>query len=291
MDEPADDSAESRSGPVLAHAQFFGDRQSQRRVAGFTIASMRADPTLQVERHTHETAHFIVLLSGQYVTSARGADAVCVRPAVIYNPPGTTHRDRFRRVGGRVDGRFISVAVDSARMSDIAGSFPLVDESTYSHERRAVQLGARLTCEMHGRNDSSSLAIEAICLELFASAIAEARAERTAERTAAPGWLRVASDLIQDHCVEGTCVADIARACDVHPVYLSRAFRKFFGCSPGDYLRRCRLERAVNLLASTAMPLSMVALQCGYTDQSHLNAAFRRAYDTTPAKYRRIARS
>ena len=281
------DEFDRASGQILAHAQFFGERQSQRRVAGFTIASMRADPTLQVERHTHETAHFIVLLSGQYVTSARGADAVCVRPAVIYNPPGTTHRDRFRRVGGRVDGRFMSIAVDSPRMSDIAASFRLVDESTYSHERRAVRLGARLAREMHVRNDSSTLAIEAICLELFAPAIVGP----VAQRTAAPGWLRVASDLIQDHCVDGTCVADIARACDVHPVYLARAFRKFLGCSPGDYLRRCRIERAAGLLASTATPISLVALQCGYTDQSHLNAAFRRVYAATPAEYRRIARS
>lgn len=287
MDEPGKDSAGSGSGPVLAHAQFFGDRQSQRSVAGFTVASMCADPTLQVERHTHETAHFIVLLSGQYVTTARGADAVCVRPAIIYNPPGTTHRDRFRRVGGRVDGSFLSIAVDRTRMSDVAGSLSLVDDPIYTHERHAVRLGMRLAAEMRARSDASILAIEAICLELFAPAVVEHRAKRMS----APAWLRVARDLIHDHCVEGTCIADIAHACDVHPVYLARAFRNFLGCSPGDYLRRCRIERAARLLASTATPISLVALQCGYADQSHLNAAFRRAYDVTPAEYRRIARS
>ena len=279
--------SEPSPGRVLGHAQFFGGQSRRLTVAGFTIASMRADPTLHVERHTHETAHFIVLLGGQYVTTARGADAVCVEPALIYNPPGTTHRDRFRRVGGRVDGRFISIAVDPERMGDISRAFPLVQDAVYTHERSAVRLGMRLAREVCDRGDSSSLAVEAICLELFGLAVTE----RASERSVAPAWLHVARDLIHDYCADGTCVADIASACDVHPVYLARAFRKFFGCSPGEYLRRCRIERAAALLARTTTSLSLVAAQCGYADQSHLNATFRHAYGATPAEYRRLAKA
>jgi AraC family transcriptional regulator len=283
--------SDHRVGRVLAHAEFFGNLSCRQTAAGFTVASMRADPTAQVERHTHETAHFIVLLSGQYVTSAHGADAVCVRPALIYNPPGTTHRDRFRNVGGRVDGRFISVAVDPERMGDIARSFTLVEDAIYTDERSVVRSGMRLARELRGFGDSSSLAVEAICLELFTLAITERVSEFVSEHTRAPAWLRVARDLIHDHCAEGACIADIASACDVHPVYLARVFRKFFRCSPGEYLRRCRIERATALLARTATPLSVVAAQCGYADQSHLNATFRRAFGSTPAEYRRISKS
>lgn len=276
--------SEPSVGRVLAHAQFFGDQGRRLSVAGFTIASMSADPILQVECHTHETAHFILLLSGQYVTTARGANAVCVEPALIYNPPGTTHRDRFRRVGGRVDGRFVSIAVDNSRVSDIARSFPLQQDAVYTDEPSAVRLGARLASELRKSGDLSTLAVEAVCLELFTSAITE----RVAEHAFAPPWLRVARDLIHDYCTEGTCVADIASACDVHPVYLARVFRKFFGCSPGEYLRRCRIERASTLLAHTTTSLSVVAVQCGYADQSHLNTTFRQAYGSTPAEYRRL---
>ena len=279
--------SEPGAGRVLGHAQFFGDRSHRLTAAGFTIASMRADPTLQIERHTHETAHFIVLLSGQYVTAARGADAVCVEPALIYNPPGTTHRDRFRRVGGRVDGRFISIAVDPERMGDIARSFPLVQDAVYTNEQSAVRLAMRLATQLRDCGDSSSLAVEAICLELFALAIEK----RVSDCAVAPAWLRVARDLIHDYCAEGTCIADIASACDVHPVYLARVFRKFFGCSPGEYLRRCRIERAAALLAHTTTSLSLVAAQCGFADQSHLSATFRHAYGSTPAAYRRLAKA
>lgn len=269
---------------VLQHAQFFGYSRNQRDVAGFTIASMRADPTLEVQRHTHATAHFILLLSGQYVTTAYGADPVCVDPAVIYNPPATTHRDRFRGIGGRIDGSFVSVAIDSARLHDIADHMLPSEHAVYTNRASAVRLGMRLAREMLHWSDSSPLVAEAICLELAAQAAPENNEERTLRR---PAWLRVAYELLHDHCVEGTSISEIARACDVHPVYLARTFRRFFGCSPGEYLRRCRVARAAAMITDTAIPLSTVALQCGYADQSHLNSAFRSAYSTTPAEYRR----
>lgn len=44
--------------------------------------------------------HLVLLLAGQYVSDAAGMPAVCAEPAVIFNPPGTEHRDRFRSLDG-----------------------------------------------------------------------------------------------------------------------------------------------------------------------------------------------
>lgn len=275
-----------RSSRRLGHGQFFGLRRSNWDVGGFSIASMRADPGIEVEMHTHDTAHFIVLTSGQYLTSARGAGAVCVRPAVIYNPPGTTHSDTFRRVDGRVDGSFVSIALSATRLREIGDDVTLVDEPLYSDHRATVALALRLARETRNWNDESALITEAICLELAAHASLGGSGDRT---QGSPGWLRVARDMLRAHCVESVSVTDIARACDVHPVYLARTFRSHFGSSPGEYLRRCRVERAAAMLVETRASLSMVAVECGYSDQSHFSTAFRNAYDTTPAEYRRLS--
>lgn len=101
---------------------------------------------------------------------------------------------------------------------------------------------------------------------------------------ARPAWLRVARDLLHACRVEGTTIHEIARACEVHPVHLARTFPTFFGCSPGDYLRKCRVERAAAMLSGTLTPLTAVALECGYSDQSHFSNAFRRAFAVTPAE-------
>ena len=81
-------------------------------------------------------------------------------------------------------------------------------------------------------------------------------------------------------------VAEFARAAGVHPVHLARVFRQYLGCTPGDYLRRPRLERAAVLLRETPRPLSDVALSCGFADQSHLANAFKRHTGVTPGAYR-----
>jgi AraC family transcriptional regulator len=279
--------SDSAARGVLPHGQFFGLRRGHWDIRGFAIASMRADPSLEVETHTHETAHLIVLLKGQYLTGARGGDTVCGRPAIIYNPPGTTHRDTFRRIGGTVTGSFMSIAVNVERYTEISSTLQLAPEPTCTDDTAAMRLGLRLAQETQHWGQSSSLAAEAICLELVGSF---ARDSATDCGPARPRWLRVARELLRECCVDGTSINEIAHACDVHPVYLARTFRRFFGYSPGDYLRRCRAERAATMLSRTGLSLALVALECGYSDQSHFSNAFRTAFAVTPAEFRRRCR-
>ena len=81
-------------------------------------------------------------------------------------------------------------------------------------------------------------------------------------------------------------VAELARAAGVHPVPLARVLRQYLGCTPRDYLRRRRLERAGVLLRETARPRSDVALSRGSADRSHLSTAFERHTGVTPGAYR-----
>jgi AraC family transcriptional regulator len=80
--------------------------------------------------------------------------------------------------------------------------------------------------------------------------------------------------------------SELATTVGVHPVHLSRAFRAAYGCTPGEYLRRLRIEHAQRLLAESRMPLAQVACAVGYYDQSHFTAVFRRLTGSTPAQYR-----
>lgn len=269
---------------VLPHGEFFGDREAHAAAPGFALAHRHADPVAEVRTHTHETAHFILLLDGPYLSSARGAPDVCTRPTLIYNPPGTTHRDRFQAVDGRFSGRFFSLSVDAGRMADVAALVPLVDSPVCLDDPRSLALAGRLARECRAWDAASPLVAEGLGLELMAEV---ARRGEPAER-AAPPWLRRARELLHDRCVDAVSVAEVARACGVHPVHLARAFRRFFACTPGEYLRRCRTERAAALLRGTRLGLSEVALRAGFADQSQMTRHFGRAHGVTPAAYRRL---
>ncbi len=69
--------------------------------------------------------------------------------------------------------------------------------------------------------------------------------------------------------------------------YFTRRFKQAMGITPARYLTAVRIEKAKVLLATTAMPIIHVAVECGFSSQSSLTTAFKAATGITPATYRR----
>lgn len=68
---------------------------------------------------------------------------------------------------------------------------------------------------------------------------------------------------------------------------LHARFLREFGLPPQAWLAALRLRRARHLLRTTTMPISEIALACGYSEQSALNRAWRRNAGGSPAAWRR----
>jgi AraC family transcriptional regulator len=266
----------------LGHGQFFGQTAQKIEVDGFALALMEPDPLRVIERHTHETAHFILHLRGAYLSSARGAPRAAVTPTLIYNPPGTTHEDTYARVAGRAAGLFLSISVGAARLADT--ELRLIDHAKCLSGARPLAIGARLLREFHRRDASSPMAVEAMCLELFG----ELATLREREPRGTPAWFHRARELIRDGCNAPLTIRSVATECGVHPVYLARMFRHHGGEAPATYLRRCRIERAAALLAAGRTTLSETAIESGFVDQSHLTNVFRRRLAVTPGEFRSL---
>jgi AraC family transcriptional regulator len=71
----------------------------------------------------------------------------------------------------------------------------------------------------------------------------------------------------------------------VHSVHLARQFKRTFGWTVGDYVRRLRVEFVCQQL-ETGKPLAELALRAGFSDQSHLTRIFKRFTGQTPGEYR-----
>ncbi len=265
---------------TLGHGAFFGESVCQREVPGFCLSAMTPVlPPEQIQTHTHETAHFVLVLAGQYVSTARYAPAIAESPFLVYNPPGTTHRDRFHRLGGR----FLTISITPERLRNVSEHIPLVGEAVVLRGNRARTLAQRLAAELRGWRPASGLVAEGLSLELMA----EVTARATRLDGCPPPWLRQARELLREQCALSASIAEIAATVQVHPVHLTRTFRRFFRCTPGEYLRACRLERAAALLVQTRKSLSEIAFESGFADQSHFSKAFARDFRMSPRHYRR----
>ena len=95
-----------------------------------------------------------------------------------------------------------------------------------------------------------------------------------------------ARDYLHAHVHDDIGLDDLARISGVDRFRLTRAFKAAFGIAPHAYLIQLRLAKARHLLALGETPVQ-VASALGFADQSHLGRWFRRAYQLTPADYRK----
>ena len=71
------------------------------------------------------------------------------------------------------------------------------------------------------------------------------------------------------------------------PSTLLPVFRKVTGYSPIDYLLHVRLAKAAEMLQKTELPISEIALECGFTDSNYFSRQFRRHCNSSPRDYRK----
>src|SRR5262249_28252469 len=69
--------------------------------------------------------------------------------------------------------------------------------------------------------------------------------------------------------------------------HFSRMFRAATGHSPHNYLLHLRVDRARELLENPQLPLTDIALKCGFSSHSHMTRAFHQFLGVTPTAYRR----
>jgi AraC family transcriptional regulator len=267
-----------REIPTLSFGQIYGALRARHETAGFVISAMRpVGPPEDIPLHTHPEGSFTFILSGVQICSARNVPGLAEQGSLIWNPPGTTHRDRFQRIE---NGGCLSISVPAALTESVAlPEFPVRLES---HEARG--LVRAVTRECVSWDGTSPALAESLCLELLA---VTAPLERAASRGGAvPRWLTQAQELLTDRCTEPLTITAVAGAVGVHPAHLARNFSRFFRRSPGEHLRRSRVARAAALLLETRRPLVEIALACGFTDQSHFTNVFRRYRGLSPAAFR-----
>jgi len=267
----------SRALP-LAPGQFFGNARLARSTASTDISHrIAAGAPEEVVTHTHADAHFILVTGGAYV-SAAGRPPASGSPVLVYNPPGTTHRDHFQLGSGSFFA--VSMRPDAAMAALAELSAPRAPVYLSAAHQHGLAMRIASACA----REAESLTLETLCLELLGSLDRRA----SPQSKAPPGWLRAALELLYDRYSEDLSLAQIATAVGVHRVHLARIFRRHLGCTPGEFARFRRLERSLALLSGTREPLAEVALHSGFADQSHFSKAFARCLGVAPGEYRRL---
>ncbi|CAN5475490.1 hypothetical protein BH09PLA1_BH09PLA1_05990 [soil metagenome] len=202
-------------------------------------------------------------------------------------PDEQTLRDCVTEIDGRPSD-------DPARMLRFE-SGP-IDAKTFIELRQLVEWLDRDTV---AANDDS-LAIHEIAMRIAARLIARsyrARGEGVSARKLqsvnerAVSRHREIAQRVREVCLthfhERLSLQEIAEAVDASRFHVCRLFRLMTGRSIHQYLTDLRLRASLDGVCDRCAPLARVALDSGFSNQSHFTTAFARRFGRTPAAFRR----
>jgi AraC family transcriptional regulator len=94
-------------------------------------------------------------------------------------------------------------------------------------------------------------------------------------------------DYIHNYLDQDLRLIALADLVNISPYHFARMFKQSVGISPGQYVIKCRIEKAKRLLAKGNLSILEITQLVGFQSQSHFSDLFRRTIGVTPSNYRK----
>lgn len=278
---PISSTAGGSAAQHMGAGSFFGAIQGRREQCGAIFTDLRHTAPRKLPMHSHELPFFALLLNGLYAERYGRRQAQYGPFTIMFRPAGVPHQDEIGPRGLRffeIELRpcwqkrvaDYSVALDTPR--DELGGGPL------------LWLGLKLFREVQASSAPDDLAVESLLAEILSFAACL----RYLETRHAPPWLSRILDKVQSEHCRRLSLDELAYEAGVHPVHLSRVFRRCVGEGISEYVHRLRVRSACERMLSPEASLAELSFSAGFADQSHFTRSFRKITGMTPAAFRSL---
>jgi len=263
----------------LSCGSYFGQTTKQRELAGLILTETEYTPSAKLPKHSHSQSFFSLVLEGSYVEHFGGGIRECKPSTLLLHPGGEVHSQYCSSVRGRS----FHIELSTSWLARVGKFAAILERPVQFRGGPPLWRALRIHNEFRHTDEVSPLAIEGLMLGMLAETT---RQEEKPSVCKPPRWLERAREMIHSEFTRGFSLADIADCVGAHPVYLATAFRRFYGSTIGEYVRRLRIDFATKALSTSDTPLVDIALRTGFYDQAHFSRTFKRITGLTPAQFR-----
>jgi AraC family transcriptional regulator len=184
--------------------------------------------------------------------------------------------------------------LDDAKLHHMApGEVDAIEKSLVSalttDDARLAELMQAMREEVRSGCPSGRLYGESMSLALLAYLAGKYATPRPTDESKARlsvGQRRVLVDYIRANLASNISVTELAGLVQMSPSHFARMFRASFGATPYRFVMQERILGAKDLLATTTLSATQVAIAFGFSSQSHFTKVFQQFAGVTPKQYK-----
>ena len=224
------------------------------------------------EFHSHTNAHISFILEGNYIENRKKQVYYRQNGEIFFCNSYESHKfetkNNFKKLNIELTDQFLKAY--NIKESQIENRL-IISTNTKSNI-------LKILFELQQRDENMETSITFLLLDMLTPNIQETKA-------VIPKWFYTLEELISDKWNEKITLIEVSETLNIHPVTISKYFSKYSGYTFGEYSRRIKTNKSIDLIRNTSLSITEIAYQCGFSDQSHFIRTFKNLNGFTPKQF------
>lgn len=259
--------------------EFYGQTNKTINLDGITLTDTIYTHD-KVDWHYHENAYFTFILEGNVIEGNKKEIYNCSAGSLLFHNWQEPHYNIKHE--GFTRGFHVEIENDwfnnfEFNAINLEGSINIADPDLKF-------LLYKIFRETKADDDTTTLSIQTLLLETLTKMLEYNKSKSNKK----PAWVSEINLILNDQFLDNLTLEYLSKTVNIHPVHLSRDFSKYFHSSLGEYIRKLKIQKSLQLISQRKLDLTTIAFDCGFADQSHFTRCFKEINGVNPSQYRKI---
>lgn len=253
----------------------------------YTLFYQEKEKGFVFKGESHDLLELVYVDKGVLHNVVGGADTVLVQGEMMIYGPGLWHM-QYADVDAEVS--FITAAFELS-----GGGFDSLLNRRIRLDAEGVRLLRRML-EEREKNDRYSGDLIICSLQMLLLNMLQS-GEKAENRLKTPASLQNENAIVNEalryigaNVEQKLSVPLVAKSCSVSPSRLSALFQERLGITPGEYIRRVKLEESKTLIKAGEGNFSEIASRLNYSTVQQFSRQFKAKFGVTPSEYAKSVR-
>lgn len=254
---------------------YSGNVQELKEHAGFITSKTVYEGDYHADFHYHENPHLSFILQGGNFEYKNGKASVRNAGEVLFYRSGELHKTlptiaKTKNLNLEIDTDFLK--------NNLLSEPDLYDVICNRQDSRLFML--KIHAEIHFNDSLTEISIHAALLSYI-------KAFKPQDLSTAKWGIQL-KEILNEEWNQNHSLSELSGILGVHPVTISKYFAKNFGCTFGEYVRKLRIQKSLELIKCTNYSLTEIAYLCGFADQSHFLRVFKFYTGMNPKYFQKL---